>query len=392
MEEVKAGHTFVPALPTLWPSMLWSRKKPADFVPFSSSSSVRFFYFARNAVWLTVRMLGLEGAEILVPSYHHGVEIEALADAGAKLKFYRVGPHWDVDLDDVRAKLSSKTRAIYLIHYAGFPGPVQQLRALADEQHLPLIEDCALSLLSSQGSRPLGTTGEVGIFCLYKTLPVPNGGAMTLNGERRYSLPLPPAPPHASTLSHAASSLLQNLELRGGAAGALLRGAIRKLGRGTVSAAGVERVSTGTRHFNREHVELGMSPLTLRIAQAQNLPSIVETRRRNYFFLLGRLRDVAPPLFAELPPGTCPLFYPLLVDDKREVMARLAARGVESVDFWRHFHPACDPREFPETAMLRRRVLEIPCHQDLSPEVMDVVAHAVRDAVDESARPRQAHG
>ncbi len=394
MEEVTAGRLFVPALPTLWPSMLVGRPRVSSFQPFASDS-VRYFYFARNAVWLTVKMLGLDrdGGEILVPAYHHGVEIEALADAGASLRFYRVGSRWDVDLEDVERKINAKTRALYLVHYAGFPGPAEQMKALAAKHGLPLIEDCALSLLSSDGGRPLGTTGDVGIFCLYKTLPVPNGGALVVNGERRYSLPQPPAPPGASTFSHTVSALLQNLELRGGFAGRWLRGLIRGFGRGTASAARIERVATGTQHFNRAHVDLGMSPLTLKIALAQDLPRIVEARRRNYFFLLGRLRDVAPPLFAELPPGVCPLFYPLLVEDKLELMARLRARGIETIDFWRRFHPACDPKEFPEVASLRRRVLEIPCHQDLTPEVMEGIAGAVREALnDRRGRERKAHG
>ena len=42
--------------------------------------------------------------------------------------------------------------------------------------------------------------------------------------------------------------------------------------------------------------------------------------------------------------------YPLLVDDKPAVMARLRARGVETIDFWQRFHPACDPAQFPEVA------------------------------------------
>jgi perosamine synthetase len=378
---------FVPALPTLWPGMLLGRGRTEGFHPFTSSG-VRYFYFARNAVWLTVKMLGLDKGEVLAPAYHHGVEIEALEDAGAKVQFYRVGKRWDVDLADVERRIGPKTRALYLIHYAGFPGPVAEMKKLAEKHGLLLIEDCALSLLSADGSKPLGTTGDVGIFCLYKTLPVPNGGALVINGERSYSLPEPPAPPLVSTFSHTLSALLQNLELRGGAIGRLLRHALRKLGKGTVQAANLDRVSTGTQHFNRKHVDLGMSPLTLQIALAQQMPDIVERRRRNYFFLLGRLRDLSAPLFNQLPAGVSPLFYPMIVDDKAEMMARLHARGIESIDFWRHSHPSCDASQFPEVQELRRTVLEIPCHQDLTPEVMAKIAAVVREALLEQKMSR----
>lgn len=391
MEAVKNTRLFVPALPTLWPSMLLNRRQPSGFMPFAAPN-VRWFYFARNAVWTTVKMLGLDKGEVLMPAYHHGVEVEAVVDAGATPRFYRVGSRWDVDVEDVEKRIGPKTKALYLTHYAGFPGPVDDMRALADKHGLPLIEDCALSLLSADGSVPLGTTGDIGIHCLYKTLPLPHGGALTVNGPRQYSLPEPPAPPFSSTFSHTVSALLQNLELRGGSFGRGLRRFIRSLGKGAVKAADIERVATGTQHFNRQHVDLGMSPFAMRIAQAQDLESIVETRRRNYFFLLGRLRDVSPPLFNQLHPGVSPLFYPLVVEDKAEVLARLHAKGIEAIDFWKHFHPACDASAFPEVAQLRRSIVEIPCHQDLSPEVMAEVAAAVRGAVTVDRRNRKHAG
>lgn len=386
-----SGRLFVPSLPTLWPHMLVSKPRPGSLPPFSSPN-VRYFYFARNAVWLTVKMLGLDNGEVLMPSYHHGVEVEALVDAGATPRFYRVGSRWDVDLEDVARRITPKTKALYLTHYAGFPGPAEEMRKLADQHGLVLIEDCALSLLSSDGAVPLGTTGDVGIFCLYKTLPVPNGGALVVNGPRSYSLPEPPAPPSASTFSHTVSALLQNLELRGGAVGRGLRGLVRTVGHGTVKAASIERVATGTQHFDRKHVDLGMSPLTKRIALAQDLESIVEKRRRNYFYLLGRLRDVSSPLFNQLPAGTCPLFYPMVVQEKAEVLARLRAKGIDAIDFWKRFHPACDAAAFPEVAQLRRSIVEIPCHQDLSPEVMADVASVVRDAVRAENRTKKRAG
>ena len=102
MEAVKNARLFVPALPTLWPGMLFGRGAPSSFMPFSAPN-VRWFYFARNAVWLTVKMLGLDKGEVLMPAYHHGVEVEAVADAGATPRFYRVGSRWDVDVEDVDA-------------------------------------------------------------------------------------------------------------------------------------------------------------------------------------------------------------------------------------------------------------------------------------------------
>jgi dTDP-4-amino-4,6-dideoxygalactose transaminase len=360
--------------------MLFSRRLLPSCFPFNQSQ-LRYFYFARNAVWLAAKMLNLERGEVLVPAYHHGVEIEALAAAGARLKFYRVGPRWDVDLEDVERNITPSTRALYLTHYAGFPGPAEQMKKIAEDRGLALIEDCALSLFSSEGTQPLGSTGDLSVFCIYKTLPVPHGGALLVNGSARFSLPNPPPPAWSSTWHLIVSSLLQNLEYRAGAFGRWVRVAIRRFGKSAAQATHLRSIPTGTLHFNPEHVHLGMSRLAMRISRAQDWRATVEARRRNYFFLLGRLRDVAPPLFSELPWGVCPLFYPLQVEDKLGVMAALARRGIETVDFWRYFHPACDPAKFPEVAKLRRTILELPCHQDLDAEVMGKVVAAVREVL-----------
>ena len=380
MEAMNRPRLFVPSQPTLWPHMTWASARPAHFPPFAGAN-VRHAYFARNLVWMAAKLFRLEGREILVPAYHHGVEIEALVAAGAQPRFYRVGSHWDVDVEDVARKLGPQTGALYLTHYAGFPGPVDALRRMADEQGIPLIEDCALSLLSSDGTRPLGTTGDAGVFCLYKTLPVPHGGSLVLNRDTSRALPELEPPPAASTTSHLLSLLLLNLEFRGGSPGRWMRAAIRGMGHAAVDAAKVDRVATGTQHFELEDVELGMAPLALRVALAQDLEGIVERRRRNFFQLLGRLRDVGQPLFNELPAGVCPLFFPIRVQDKQGVISRLRAVGVDAVDFWSDFHPACAASDFPEVAALRREIVEIPCHQDLEPDTVSRLAEEVRHAV-----------
>jgi dTDP-4-amino-4,6-dideoxygalactose transaminase len=354
-----------------------------DIFPFDSPSA-SYYYFARNALWEAIKLLGLAGGEVIVPAYHHGVEVETLVAAGVKPVFYPVGRNWDVNPADVEALIGPDTRALYLTHYAGFPGPTRQMRALADHYKLPLIEDCALSLLSAEASTPLGSTGNVAFYSIYKMLPVPNGGLIVLNGElagRAAELEHVEAPPFASTVSHIMSSLLQNVEFRGGKAGRLVRNGVRRLGKRTVETAGIERVTTGSDHFNPDDANLGMTSLSHNVLAAQNMARVVEVRRRNYRYLLRELRDVAPPLMPHLPEGVCPLFYPMLVHDKEEIVQKLEARGIEAIDFWHYFHPSCDPGQFPDAAWLREHVLEIPCHQDLTPKRMAYVARVVREVV-----------
>jgi hypothetical protein len=259
---------------------------------------------------------------------------------------------------------------------------MDEVRALAARRGLLVVEDCALSLLAAEGTRPLGTVGDAAIFCFYKALPVPNGGALLVNDPAIAGAPAPPrAAPLVSTLSHAAGSLLANLALRGGEAGESVRASVRHAYALARGASGLQPVSTGTSAFDPALVDLGMSPLATAIARRVDPGAIVAARRRNWFLLLGRLRERVPPVLGELPAGASPLFYPLAVEDKDAVRGRLAACRIEAIDFWRHAHPLCPPGEFPEAEALRRRVLELPVHQDLEPEDMARVARAVEEAL-----------
>ncbi len=379
----EARRRYIPALPTLWPGMLspLAASRPPAF-PFGARRMTRF-YLARNAVYHGAKLLGLPGHEVLVPAYHHGVEVGALAAAGVLPRFVRVDARMRLDLEDLEAKIGPRTRALYVIHYAGFAQPMDEVMAVARRHGLPVVEDCALSLLAAEGTRPLGSVGALGIFCFYKTLPVPNGGALVVNDPAvRGDVPQPDAAPLASTLSHATGSLLQNAAFRLGDAGEALRGGARRAYAYVRGATGVRPVSTGTMTFDPATVDLGMSALSELIARRLDASAIVAARRRNYFLLLGRLRDRVVPIFPELPAGASPLFYPLLCDDKAAVGARLAARGIETVDFWRTGHPLCPEEPFPEVAMLRRRVLELPVHQDLQPDDMAYLARCVREALE----------
>src|SRR5690606_11267765 len=106
-----AQQVYVPSLPTLWPHMLAGEGATPGWLPFSHARA-HWFYFARNALWTAVRILGLEGSEVLLPAYHHGVEVEALVDAGMVPRFYRVGPRWEVDLEDLERRITPSTRVL----------------------------------------------------------------------------------------------------------------------------------------------------------------------------------------------------------------------------------------------------------------------------------------
>src|SRR5262249_13569946 len=69
-------------------------------------------------------------------------------------------------------------RALHLTHYLGFAQDAPRWREWCEERGLFLIEDAAQAWLGSLDGRPLGSFGDIAIFCLYKTFGVPDGGAL----------------------------------------------------------------------------------------------------------------------------------------------------------------------------------------------------------------------
>jgi dTDP-4-amino-4,6-dideoxygalactose transaminase len=368
-------------LPDLWPWQLLARPPAERAFPFDRAD-LELCYLGRNAVHRAVRRLGLEGAEVIAPAYHHGVEIAALLHAGARVRFARVDESMHLDPEHVASLAGPRTRAIYVIHYAGFPQPLEPFLELARRRGLSLIEDCALSLFSRDGDRPLGSAGDAAIFCFYKTLPVSHGGALLVRraGTRERPPPLRP-PPLLPTLSQLGGALLAGLELQLGAPGRLARGALRSVTSGLRRRANELAVPVGTQDFDPEVVDLGMSALAARLARASDASRIVQRRRENWSFLHQRLAGHQRAVWPRLPAGASPLFYALRVEDKDRALRVLRGRGVKAVDFWRTGHPSAAGAPFPEVERLRAQVVELPCHQDLGPDQLERVARFAREAV-----------
>ena len=157
-------------------------KPDAACFPFDTESLP--FFRARNAIYyLFMALKSLRPRlSVLVPDYHSGNEVLALRAAGATVHLYPIGRDLQPDLEAVtRLCEQHDPDVLYVIHYLGWPQPMAALSALCRQRTMLLVEDCALSLLSEPGGQMLGTHGDWSVFCLYKTLPVPNGSLLVQN-------------------------------------------------------------------------------------------------------------------------------------------------------------------------------------------------------------------
>jgi dTDP-4-amino-4,6-dideoxygalactose transaminase len=336
-----------------------------------------YFYRARNALYHLVRALGLApGESVLVPDYHSGNEVAAILAAGAAVRYYPIRRSLEPDLDTLARLCRSNARALLAIHFFGWPQPLPELLALCRERGMILIEDCALSFLSEADGRPLGTFGDYAVYCLYKSVPVPNGAALGQNRgalEGLRGLALAPCGA-ASVIGRSTGLLLERLRRRANGLGTGLVHVKQAVGR-ALTALGLPRLPVGDTGFDVAHVNVAMSRMCAGLLSRFDYGSIRSHRRENAALMQARLPDSLPLLKLPLADGVCPLFFPIVVADKRAAAAALRQRGIGAIECWNVGHPQAVTGR--DAAFLRRHVLELPIHQDITPDQVEYMADHV---------------
>ena len=371
---------FVPFYPSTAPRHLlgprWQQPRPFPL----DEPRAHHYYFARNGIWHAIDLLGLTpDDEVLMPAYNNGMEVAPFQRRGIPLRFVDVDRHMRLRLDDLKAKITSRTRVVYIIHYLGVPQSIEDIQAICRQHGLVLFEDCALAFGSSLGGRPLGSFGDLAVFCLPKFLPVPNGGILVLNNPDLGTPPPTRTPSSYSVASQLATKMLDHLEAHGGRWAAMTRGAATGVARRLVRAAGLRRVDSGVMQFLVDKVDWDMSGVSERILARVDYDAVYEKRRRNYLALHELVRDIpgVAPLQPALPEGVCPLFLPVLVDDNQFFARALIQSRICGGGFWSWFPPGVPVAPFPDSAFLRTHVLELQIHQDLELEHLAATARAL---------------
>ncbi len=375
----RSAEAYLPLYTTFGPALWLNSPAPALPFPLSAPRSRRY-YLARNAIWQGLRMLRLEaGGTVLMPAYHHGVEVAAVRAAGFDVDFYRVDEGMQADPEDLIKRLSSRTRAIYFTQYFGVPQPVDALRSAADTAGIPLIEDCAMAMFGEDRGRPLGSRGDLAIFCLHKTLPVPDGGLLVVN---RPDLPLPDEPLNPRSFSPSIQltrMFFNRVAVRRGRMGRWIRTLGYGLGHHGIAVLALPRAPVGTNVFDPRLVDWGISGMTASILKRLDVPAIAALRQRNFRALADALAPFARLPILQLPDGACPPYFPIRVRNKSSFRAALDAHGIESGDFWSvGYEP---PGVFAEVERLRREVVMVPVHQDLEPRHIDLLIRVIQRAL-----------
>lgn len=142
------------------------------------------------ALHLALIVLGIgPGDEVIVPTLTYVASVNAISYTGATPVFVDSSPDtWQMDPEDVRRKITQKTKAVLAVHLYGHPCNMDSIVSIVRENNIFLIEDCAEAFGSLYKNKHVGTFGNIATFSFYgnKTITTGEGGMIITNDETLY--------------------------------------------------------------------------------------------------------------------------------------------------------------------------------------------------------------
>lgn len=287
------------------------------------------------------------GDEVIVPSMTFVSTATCVRHVGATPVFADIDPQsFNLDPGEIARLITSNTRAVLTVHYAGQPGELDQLQKTCADHGLLLLEDAAQAAGAAFRGTPVGTFGKSAMFSFTPTKNITTGeGGMVLTAG-------------AETADRL--RLLRN------------HGQPRRY----------EHVLIG---YNWRLTEMQAA---IGRAQLRKLDAILMRKRANADWMSRRLEHVpgiTPPY--QLPHATSPhmLYTCLIAGDRDVVLEHLARTGIEARVYFPpvHLQPifAGKHRRLPVTEAVAARMISIPMHSRLTPGELSRIADAMEEAI-----------
>ncbi|MFW5686649.1 MAG: dTDP-4-amino-4,6-dideoxygalactose transaminase [Halanaerobium sp.] len=147
---------------------------------------------ATHALEMAVQLLELKkGDEVIMPSFTFSSTANAVLKAGAAPVFAEIKPQtFNLDPADFKAKITAKTKAVIPVHYAGISCEMNQIKKIAAENEIKIIEDAAHAVNSFYQGKAAGSLGDFGCYSFHgsKNFVSGEGGALIINPAQKQLL------------------------------------------------------------------------------------------------------------------------------------------------------------------------------------------------------------
>lgn len=170
----------------------WTGTEGRDFeAEFADWTETRYAVALANgtvALDIAFKALGIgSGDEVVVTSRTFLASVSSIVNAGAVPVFADVDPEsQNITAGTIRKVITNNTRAIVCVHLAGWPCDMDPIMALAAENGLYVVEDCAQAHGAKYNGKPVGSIGHIGAwsFCQDKIMSTGGEGGMVTTNDK----------------------------------------------------------------------------------------------------------------------------------------------------------------------------------------------------------------
>jgi dTDP-4-amino-4,6-dideoxygalactose transaminase len=153
-----------------------------------NSKSISLTQSCTHALEISAILLNIKkDDEVIMPSYGYVSLCNAIVLRGGKPVFAEINPdNLNIDPKDIEAKITRKTKAIYIIHYGGNACYMDEIIKIKKKYNLFLVEDAAHAFLGKYKKKYLGTIGDIGVFSFHETKNFTGGqaGCISINNKK----------------------------------------------------------------------------------------------------------------------------------------------------------------------------------------------------------------
>jgi dTDP-4-amino-4,6-dideoxygalactose transaminase len=141
-----------------------------------------------NALHLAMKLCEIGvGDEVLCPSLTFAASVNCIRYVGATPVFCDIEGYDDMNISasEIEKSITDRTKAIIVVHVAGFPANMDAIMRIAEKHNLKVIEDACHGPFSEYNNMKLGTIGDIGCFSFFsnKNISTGEGGMIVTNNE-----------------------------------------------------------------------------------------------------------------------------------------------------------------------------------------------------------------
>ena len=156
-----------------------------NFKKFINSKSCVSVNSGTAALHLAAALCDIKGKEVILPSLSFVSTAHAIMYNGGIPVFVDVNPHTlCIDPEEIKKKISKKTRCIMPVHFGGMPADIKKIQKLSNS-NIMIIEDAAHACGSEFNGKKIGSHGDFVCFSFHpvKNLAMPTGGLISINNH-----------------------------------------------------------------------------------------------------------------------------------------------------------------------------------------------------------------